>query len=103
MYRPIESFWITMKGKYKADILIYLNDRSLRYSDLRKKFSDASERILIKQLKELERSGLLDKQLSGAKPPFRSEYRISSYGRSVCPILKQMWAWGENHMRIING
>ena len=58
MYTPIDIFWQTIKGKYKAKILIYLNDRTLRYSQIKGKFSEASERILIKQLKELEKQGL---------------------------------------------
>src|SRR5690349_21801630 len=97
MYSPIDIFWQIMKGKYKAKIMICLNDRVLRYSQIRKKFSDASERILIKQLKELEKDGLIEKNISGRKPPLRSEYRISTYGKSMCPIVKQMWFWGEQH------
>jgi DNA-binding HxlR family transcriptional regulator len=62
MYTPIDTFWKVIKGKYKSKILIYLSDRSLRYTKIRKKFSEASERILIKQLKELERDGLIEKK-----------------------------------------
>jgi DNA-binding HxlR family transcriptional regulator len=97
MYTPIEAFNRAVKGKYKAGILIYLNDRACRYSQIRKKFATASERILIKQLKELENEGIIDKKISGTKPPLRTEYRISDYGKTICPILKQIWAWGETH------
>lgn len=97
MYTPIEAFHRAIKGKYKAGILIYLNDRVMRYSQIRRKFSTASERILIKQLKELEKEGIVEKKITGVKPPLRAEYRISDYGKSICPILKQIWAWGETH------
>lgn len=97
MYTPIDTFWKVIKGKYKSKILIYLNDRTLRYSKIRKKFSDASERILIKQLKELEQDGLIEKKVIGTKPPLRTEYRISDHGKTICPILKQMWFWAEEH------
>jgi DNA-binding HxlR family transcriptional regulator len=62
MYTPIDIFWQIIKGKYKAKILIYLNERTLRYSIIRKKFAGASERILIKQLKELEKERLIEKK-----------------------------------------
>jgi len=39
MYTPIDIFWQIIKGKYKAKILIYLNERTLRYSKIRKKFA----------------------------------------------------------------
>jgi DNA-binding HxlR family transcriptional regulator len=99
MYTPIDVFWRVIKGKYKAKILIYLNERTLRYSQVRKKFADASERILIKQLKELEKEGLIEKKTTGIKPPLKTEYKISAYGKSICPILKQMWFWGEKHLQ----
>jgi DNA-binding HxlR family transcriptional regulator len=97
MDTPIDIFWQIIKGKYKAKILIYLNERTLRYSKIRKKFARASERILIKQLKELEKEGLIEKKITGAKPPFKTEYKISNYGKTICPLLKQMWFWGEKH------
>jgi DNA-binding HxlR family transcriptional regulator len=97
MYAPIDTFWTAIKGKYKAKILIYLNDRTVRYSQLKRKFSGASERILIKQLKELENEGLIEKSVFGTKAPLKSEYKISDYGKTMCPIIKQMWYWGESH------
>jgi DNA-binding HxlR family transcriptional regulator len=99
MYTPIDVFWQAIKGKHKAKILIYLNERTLRYSRIRKKFSTASERILIKQLKELEKDGLIEKSVTGLKPPLKSEYAISAYGKTICPIVKQMWFWGEAHQQ----
>jgi len=97
MYTPIDIFWQIIKGKYKAKILIYLNERTLRYSIIRKKFAGASERILIKQLKELEKEGLIEKKIIGTKPPLKTGYKMSSYGKTICPIIKQMWFWGEKH------
>ena len=97
MDAPIDTFWQTVKGKYKAKILIYLNDKTLRYTQIQRKFSDASERILIKQLKELEGAGLIAKTITGTKPPLRSEYRLTEHGKTLCPILKLMWQWGERH------
>ena len=97
MYFPIDVFWKVIKGKYKAKILIYINERTVRYSQIRKKFGDCSERILIKQLKELEKEKLIQKVIYGIKPPLKTEYSITDYGKTICPIIKQMWFWGERH------
>ena len=99
MYSPVDSFWQTIKGKHKSKILIFLGDKTVRYSQIRSKFADASERILIKQLKELEKEGLIHKDVFGTKPPLKTEYRISEYGKTMCPIIKQMWYWGEKHLQ----
>ncbi|MFZ6009780.1 MAG: winged helix-turn-helix transcriptional regulator [Bacteroidota bacterium] len=97
MYSPIDIFWQVLKGKYKAKILIYLHGKTLRYNQLRRKFSEASERILIKQLKELEQEGMIQKKITGTRAPFKVEYQMTDYGRTICPILKQMWFWAEKH------
>ena len=97
MYSPVETFLNVIKGKYKAKILIYLSDKNRRYSQIRKKFPSMSERILIKQLNELEKEGIVTKTVTGQKPPLKVEYSITSYGSTVCPIIKQMWFWGERH------
>jgi|SRR5688572_18483078 DNA-binding HxlR family transcriptional regulator len=97
LYSPIETFISVIKGKYKAKILIYLSRKNRRFSEIKRKFPHMSERILIKQLKELEKEQIVGKIISGQKPPLRVEYFITPYGTSVCPILKQMWFWGEVH------
>lgn len=99
-YSPIDIFWGTIKGKYKAKILIFLNGKTLRYSQIRKKFIYASERILIKQLRELEKEKLIERCAYGEKPPLKVEYKITSYGKTLCPIIKQMWFWAEKHKSI---
>src|SRR5262245_18798089 len=97
IYSPIDTFLQVIKGKYKAKILIFLADKNRRYNQIRKKFPAMSERILIKQLKELEQEGIITKTITGTKPPLKVEYFITSYGSTVCPIIKQMWFWGEAH------
>lgn len=97
IYSPIDSFLQAIKGKYKAKILIYLSDKQRRYSEIKRKFPLMSERILIKQLKELEQEGIVDKIVTGHKPPLKVQYFITEYGATVCPIIKQMWFWGEKH------
>lgn len=97
VYSPIDTFLKVIKGKYKAKILIYLSAKPRRYSQIKKKFPQISERILIKQLKELEKEAIVSKVVTGIKPPVKVEYFITDYGSTVCPILKQMWFWGEQH------
>lgn len=98
-YAPIETFLNTLKGKYKIPLVIYLKHAPKRYHQIRKKFHVASERILIKQLKELENHGILEKKIIGVKPPLHVEYKLSKYGYTLCEVVKNMWDWGENHSK----
>jgi DNA-binding HxlR family transcriptional regulator len=77
-YQPIEIFLQQIKGKYKIPILIQLKYNPKRYTKLRQKFPEASERILIKQLKELVNAGIVHRKLSGSKAPFVSEYSLTT-------------------------
>ena len=50
-------------GKYKLDIIYYLFDRTLRYSELAK-LVKATPKMLAEQLKELERDGIINRVLT---------------------------------------
>jgi len=98
-YYPIETFFVCLKGKYKIPLLIYLKYLPKRYNQIRKKFPQASERILIKQLRELETERILLKKVTGSKAPFKVEYSLSEYGYTLCSIIASIWDWGETHYK----
>jgi DNA-binding HxlR family transcriptional regulator len=98
-YRPVEVFLETIKGKYKIPILIYLKRGPRRYHEIKRKFSNASERIIVKQLKELLNAGVIDQERTGIKAPFISAYSLSTYGRTLCSVIATMWQWGTDHIQ----
>jgi DNA-binding HxlR family transcriptional regulator len=98
-YLPVELFLQQIKGKYKIPILIQLKYSSKRYHQIRSKFPEASERIIIKQLKELASADIIERTISGKKPPLISTYALTPYGRTLCSIIAQMWDWGEQHLK----
>lgn len=97
-FKPLDTFFNVIKGKGKAPIVILVGRKPRRYSQLHRRFSSLSERILIKQLKELEQDGIIIKKTFGEKPPLQVEYHISEYGQSLCKIIEHMWYWGEAHL-----
>ena len=98
-YAPVHKFLAVVKGKYKLPILIYLKYGPRRYSQLHHRLAGASERILIKQLRELEHAGILQKTITGIKAPLRVEYSLTDYGFTLCSVVQQMWEWGEHTLR----
>lgn len=98
MDKPIQALLALIKGKYKAAILIYLASGPHRFSDVRRTLGGGvSERILAKQLRELEAAGLITRCVYPEVPP-RVEYALTSYGTTLCPLLKKMWRWGDDHL-----
>ena len=82
-------------GRWKLSILgILLDYGKLRYNDLQKRLTGISERMLAKQLKELEKHGLIVKHTFAEVPP-HVEYDLSEKGRSLKLVLESMSAWGN--------
>jgi DNA-binding HxlR family transcriptional regulator len=92
-YCPIDTFINVVKGKRKATIILHLFQGDKRYNELVKLLPDISERMLTKQLKELEADGLIKRTVFPEVPP-RVEYSLETLGRDIHPVLKGMFRGG---------
>jgi len=50
--------------------------------------------MLSKQLKEMERAGILERTMFPEIPP-RVEYKLTTLGKTLLPIIKSMDKWGQ--------
>lgn len=82
-------------GRWKSAILWQLVKGKLRYNELRKAIPGASERMLVLQLRELERDGVINRIIYPDVPP-KVEYELTDKGVSLKPVLKAMSDWGKN-------
>ena len=87
-------------GKWKMLILYALMESPQRTSALQKLLPDISERILIRQLRELEKHFLITRRVFPSVPP-KVEYTITDYGKTLGPLIKQLSAWGFDHVKKI--
>ena len=83
-----------MKGKRKATIILHLKQGTKRYSKLIKLLPDISDRMLSKNLKELEASGFILRKVYPEVPP-KVEYRLSNLGKEIHPVLLSMLRAGK--------
>ena len=93
---PIEATLEVIGGKWKVVILYWLKERTLRFGELKRKIPRVSERVLGEQLRELERAGIVRREVYPEVPP-RVEYSMTDYGRTLRPIAELMAAWGLAH------
>lgn len=82
-------------GKWKTVILFHLIEKSLRYSELRKKMPTVTERTLSLQLKALEKDGIIKRNVYTKKPPLKVEYSFTDLGKTLIPLLQNIATWGE--------
>lgn len=82
-------------NKWKPIILIrLLNGGKVRFGKLSVQMPDISRKILSQQLKEMEEDKLIIRHSYMEKPP-RVEYELSELGKSLIPVLKAMFDWGN--------
>ena len=86
-------------GRWKPSILWRLSAGSLRYSQLKKSLPTVSERILVLQLRELEKDNLIHRTIY-PEVPSRVEYSLSDLGSKLRPVLELLSDWGEEHRPI---
>lgn len=68
-------------GKWKGIVLYYLLGGRLRFSELKRQVGDVTQRMLTKQLRELEACGLVNRIVYAEVPP-RVEYELTKEGFS---------------------
>jgi len=83
-------------GRWKPAILWRLSHGKMRYSELRDSIANITERMLVLQLREMEKDGLI-KRIVYAEVPPRVEYEMTAKGKSLGPILKSLSDWGEEN------
>lgn len=92
---PVSLAMDLVGGKWKAVILYHLQDGSKRFAELHRHLLAATEATLNRQLRQLEADGLICHTVFGEKPPLRSEYALTDFGRSVVPVLNALMQWGN--------
>jgi DNA-binding HxlR family transcriptional regulator len=90
---PVTRTLDKIGGRWKPIILYNLVDSTKRYNELKKAMPLISEKMLIQQLRELERDGLVVRIVHPIVPP-HVEYLLSDVGREINPILAAMAEWG---------
>lgn len=86
-------------GKWRLFILLNLGEHTLRYGELRRMIPEVSEKVLIQELKTLISLGVLEKESFNEVPP-RVEYKLTSKGRKILPLLHGLKHIGEPFMEI---
>jgi len=92
-YCPIDTFINVIKGKRKSTIILHLSLGNKRYNELVKLIPDISERMMSKQLKELEADNLINREVFPEVPP-KVEYSLTDLGKEIHPYLKGMFRGG---------
>jgi len=101
--RAINDTKDVLSGKWKVMIIACLASfGKKRYMELQRLLAGIGTKMLSKELQELEINGLITRTVMNTKP-ITVEYELTSYGRTLKPIIDEMALWGVQHRgKIIN-
>ncbi|HET9623686.1 MAG TPA: helix-turn-helix domain-containing protein [Kofleriaceae bacterium] len=94
----LQAATAVLHGRWKTTILFYLAAEPLRFGALRRAIGTISEKVLIQQLRELERDRVVSRHVEATVPP-RVEYALTPHGRTLCDVVESMAGWGRKHRR----
>ena len=80
-------------GKWKTVIIYLISIQINRFGKLQRSCEGISKQMLTKQLRELEKDGIINRKIYAEIPP-RVEYSITPKGETLFPILESMEKWG---------
>lgn len=91
----VEATIDVIGGKWKPIIVFHLLNGTKRFGELKKYTGDVTQRSLTLHLKELERDGIINREVYAEVPP-KVEYSITEYGKTLQPLLHLMKIWGDS-------
>ena len=84
-------------GKYKPIILYCLMEyEPVRFNEMQRYLGRVADKTLSQNLRELERDGLIHRELFPEVPP-RVEYTRTARGQSLVSVLDRLCDWGMEH------
>ena len=96
---PVETTLDVIGGKWKGVILYHVAETK-RFNELQRLIPGINRRMLTLQLRELERDGLIHREVYREVPP-KVEYSLTAIGQTLTPLILLMCDWGEAYVRRI--
>jgi DNA-binding HxlR family transcriptional regulator len=85
-------------GKWKPIILLLLFEfKVMRFNELKRAIPGVTQKMLTKQLRELEEEDIVHREVYPQVPP-KVEYSITEYGISIENVLVAMHDWSVLHL-----
>ena len=91
----VEQAFAFLEGRWKLMILFHLfGGKLVRFSELERAIPAISQKMLIQQLRQLERDGIVRRIVHHQVPP-KVEYGLTEWGQELCPALDALLTWAE--------
>ena len=99
---PVRDALDILSGKWKLPIIIALSFGNMRFSQLAKQINGITDKMLSKELRDLEMNQLVKRTVYDSVP-VTVEYSMTSYGKSLDKVIEELAKWGMQHRKRILG
>ena len=93
---PVRGILDRLGDKWSTLVISNLAEGRLRFSEIKKRIPDISQRMLTETLRTLERDGVLLRSVYPSIPP-RVEYSLTPLGHSLLPLVMALVTWALEH------
>jgi len=87
-------------GKWKMRIFKSICLGNIRFTEIEKSLTGITKRTLSKELKDLEINQLVTRKAYPDQPS-KAEYKLTSYAKTLVPMINEMVRWGIVHRQMI--
>ncbi|UXP30906.1 helix-turn-helix transcriptional regulator [Reichenbachiella agarivorans] len=98
--QPVQDALYVLSGKWKLPIIISLTFGNKRFSEMAKEIPKITDRMLSKELRELEMNQLIKRTVYDSIPVI-VEYSLTDHGKSLSPVIDVLYQWGKEHRQKI--
>ena len=96
----IRDALFVLNGKWKLPLIFSLLEKSKRFNEIQQAVTGITPKILSKELKDLEENGFV-KRMVYLTTPITLIYEITTYSRTLKPVLNELKLWGTQHKAMI--
>lgn len=94
---PVEATLEVIGGKWKGVILYHLLSGKKRFNELRRLVPGVTQRMITRQLRELEADQVVARKVYPVVPP-KVEYSMTDFGMTLEPIINMLQKWGSEYL-----
>ncbi len=99
---PVATVVELVGNKWRLLIIRNLLQKTCRFNELQKSLYGISQKVLTDNLRSLESSGLVKREVFPEVPP-RVEYSLTELGQSLKPMFESISNWGYHYKNYIAG
>ena len=96
---PVQGTINVLSGKWKVLIVWHLGFMPRRFAEMRKLLPGVSEKVLTAQLRQLEKDGVIRRNIKPSIPP-QVSYSLTKAGDELIPMMTELCHWGTRNLGI---